>query len=141
VSENWSPLRELSEVRSRLERALREAGRWSVAGPARVGAPPLDFSEACDAFLVRVAVPGATKGDLRVAVQEGALEIAGQLPERSAPGVEVVRAERFRGPFRRVVPLPREADLAGVTASLAEGVLTVRVPRHLPGGRRTVEIE
>ena len=141
MTENWSPLRELSELRSHLERTLREAGRWSATGLARAGAPLLDFSETRDAFLVRVDVPGATKSDLRISVQEGALEIAGQLPERSAPAAEVVRAERFRGAFRRVVPLPREADLAGVTASLADGVLTVRLPRHLPGGRRTVEIE
>lgn len=143
MSANWTLGRELSELRARLAGALREADqRWSLAGAARpVAVPALDFSETAEAFVVRVDVPGVPKGELDIAVQEGVLEITGRVPDRDAAGRELLRSERLRGAFRRAVPLPREADLANAKASLADGVLTVLIPRRLPGGRRSVEIE
>jgi HSP20 family protein len=142
----WDPMQELVEMRSRLGRALHGADpRWLRAAPrARRSAsplPPLDVCETPEAYIVRVDVPGLSRTDLHLAVESGALEIAGEVPERVGGGEDVLRAERFRGAFRRVVPLPREADAAAVKASLADGVLTVTVPRRLPGGRRSVEIE
>lgn len=142
MSANWTLERELSELRARLARALRDAEqRWSRAGAARSApVPALDFTGKREAFIVRVDVPGVAKGDIGIAVQDGALEIAGRVPDRDEAGRERLRSERLRGEFRRVVPLPREADLAKVKASLADGVLTVSIPRRLPGGRRSVEI-
>jgi HSP20 family protein len=143
VSANGTLGRELSELRARLAKRLGDAEhRSSRAGAARPApVPPLDFSETREAFVIRVDVPGVARGELEIAVQNGALEIAGRTPDRDEEGREVLRSERSRGAFHRVAPLPREADLANVRASLATGVLTVVVPRRLPGGRRSVEIE
>jgi HSP20 family protein len=130
--------RDLAELRARLRRALDEPLRAQTRRPA---GPPLDFSESRDAYLVRLDVPGLRKDELAVVIDQGALQVSGEL--RAAPaGAHVIRrAERLRGPFRRAVPLPHNADPAAVNAGLADGVLTVRIGKRVPDGGRNVPIE
>ncbi|MBM3501359.1 MAG: Hsp20/alpha crystallin family protein, partial [Armatimonadetes bacterium] len=54
--------------------------------------------------------------------------------------VESLRLERFRGPFRRIVPLPRQANSAEIRATLERGVLTLEVLKTLSAGGRRIEI-
>jgi HSP20 family molecular chaperone IbpA len=66
-----------------------------------------------------------------VTVNETTLEISGEMtPQANGGDRTVLRAERFRGPFKRLVPLPRQADFGSVAASLADGVLTVTVRKR-----------
>ena len=103
--------------------------------------PPLDVAETSDAFVVRLDVPGLKKDELEITVDEGHLQVAGAAPgPKRGEGQAVRRSERLHGPFRRVVPMPRQADSGSVEASLSEGVLTVTVEKRVPDGGRKVEI-
>ena len=119
------------QLHARLGQALGDplVRHWG-AKPARHEPvmPPLDVSETIDAYVVTIDVPGMAKDEIDVTVNHGTLEIAGEAPPPvGGRGHAVLRAQRFRGPFKRVVPLPRQADFDSVTASLSEGVLTVSV--------------
>jgi len=48
--------------------------------------------------------------------------------------------ERAAGPFERVVELPEEPDPEGGTASYADGLLTLEIPRRPATKRRTIPI-
>jgi len=104
--------------------------------------PPLDFSETPESFRIRVDLPGVKRDQVEVKVVEGTLEISGEAPppDGEGSGVQPRRIERFHGPFRRLVPLPRQADSAGIKATLEQGVLTLEVPKVAPSGGRRIEI-
>ncbi|HET9082248.1 MAG TPA: Hsp20/alpha crystallin family protein [Trebonia sp.] len=76
-------------------------------------------------YVVRAEVPGVDpEKELEVAVGQGHLSIHVQRPDR----VEGRHHSEFRyGAFSRTVEFPAGADADDVTASCANGILTVRV--------------
>jgi len=139
----WSPMREMMQLHARLGRALGDplVRGWGARRRRQPMMPPLDVAETKDAFLVRLDVPGLRRDELEITVDEGHLQIAGEAPGPGRGDGQVVRrSERFHGPFRRVVPMPRQADGDSVEASLSDGVLTVTVNKRVPDGGRKVEI-
>lgn len=93
-------------------------------------------------LLLLVDAPGYRREDLDVTVQGieevEAVEIRGK---RSKPrDADPVREERVTF-LERTVELPEPCDPEGVTASLENGVLTVRLPRLERRKGRKIEIE
>jgi HSP20 family protein len=87
-----------------------------------------------------VDIAGVRREDLHVAVDGQVLRISGV--RRSPEGPEAVRLHQMEiaaGPFERRVRIPIAFDRAGVTAHLAEGFLTVTLPRRVRG-QRPVEV-
>jgi HSP20 family protein len=140
----WSPTRDLLQMQARLGRALGDPGvrRWGHVVTRAAAMPPLDFSETPESFLIRVDLPGVTKDEVELTVTEGRLEIAGESRADGSDDESALprRLERFRGRFRRIVPLPRQANSGAITATLDKGVLTLQVPKIVPDGGRKIEI-
>jgi HSP20 family protein len=135
---------DLRQLQQEFDRAFREARAW-VASPAAGPSfePPTDVIRASQtdfAYLVRMDLPGVSREQVRIYAEEGALSISGtkELPVRE--GGKVLRAERSHGRFSRVVALPSDADFNTVSATLHDGVLTVRVDRRRPTSRGPIEI-
>lgn len=103
--------------------------------------PDLDAFETEKAFVVRVELAGVRSEELRVTVDGEELRIRGERRPAEPAGVRRLhRMEIASGPFERLVRVPIPFDRDGVTAHLAEGFLTVTLPRRAPS-RRRVEIE
>jgi HSP20 family protein len=140
----WSPTRDLLQMQARLGRALGDPGvrRWGRVATRAAAMPPLDFSETPESFVIRVDLPGVTKDEVELTVADGRLEIAGETPPVNSEDESALprKLERLRGPFRRIVPLPRQANSAAITATLEKGVLTLQVPKIVPDGGRKIEI-
>jgi HSP20 family protein len=116
----------------------------ALAGPARqLGAlawsPLADVSETEDAYLVEAGLPGVKRDQINVQVSGGQLVISGEVADREREGV-LRRAARRRGRFEYRTTLPADADPDQVSASLADGVLTVRVAKTETARLRRVEI-
>ncbi len=95
--------------------------------------PEVDLFETEKAFVVRVDLAGVQGPDLRVTVDGDELRIRGmRRPPEPGDLRRLHRMEIASGPFERRlrVPIPFERD--GVTAHLAEGFLTVTLPRRGP---------
>jgi len=139
----WSPTRDLLQLHARLGRALGDpvVRRWQRPSRPTATMPALDFSETRESFLIRVDLPDLTRDEVEVQVVDGALQIAGTVPAPAAeePDTQPRRLERFTGPFRRVVPLPRSANADAITATLEQGVLTLRIPKAAPPGGRRID--
>lgn len=103
--------------------------------------PDVDVFETEKAVVVRVELAGVRGDDLRVSVDGEALRISGV---RMAPEpVEMQRLHQMEiatGPFERRLRIPIAFQREGVTAQLAEGFLTVTLPKREPVQRR-IEIE
>lgn len=101
---------------------------WGESVWGQDWAPPVDIEETSDAWIFEVDLPGARREDLQVDVSGSELAISGEIRERERAGLVRHRGRRA-GAFSYRTTLPAGVDPNRVTASFANGVLTVTVPR------------
>ncbi len=101
--------------------------------------PDVDVFEATEAVIVRADLAGVANDDLHVTVDGQVLRIQGV---RRAPEAGDVRRlhqmEIATGPFERAVRIPIPFERDRVSAHLADGFLTVTLPRRQ---RRSVDVQ
>ena len=134
--EPFAPLFELSrEVDRRLASGL--------AAPSFV--PATDVVVTHDDVRVVMDVPGLKVEDLTIELQNDVLTVRGERPFPTVPEDEQSegrvwqRLERGFGKFERVLSVPHGLDADQITASMADGVLTLHIPK--PEVRRPRRIE
>jgi HSP20 family protein len=142
--ERWSPFRELDEMTERMRRMLDETFAAGFTRPTlRSGlgwSPLVDLEETDDAYVVEAELPGVKRQDVDVELVGDELTITGEIKERERRGI-LRRQTRRTGRFDYRVTLPERVDGDKVEASLADGVLTVRVPKSERAQRRKIEIK
>jgi HSP20 family protein len=128
----WDPLRDLLALQERIER-LAEAGvpGWT---------PPVDLYETADRFVVTAELPGLSRDDIAIRVQDGTLTIQGSRPSSQVPCERFHRVERGHGAFARRFALPVAIDAQRVSADLKDGVLTIIVPKAAAAAPRVIEV-
>jgi HSP20 family protein len=101
--------------------------------------PRADVEETDDAYLVELELPGVKKSDVDVSLEGRRLIVSGERKEKERVGM-LRRRTRSVGRFHYDVVLPGEIDADGVTASLEDGVLTVRVPKSAAQQQRRIQV-
>ena len=97
----------------------------------RLLTPALDIIEDEHAFVVTAELPGLTKENVQIQLENGVLSISGEKKTiTESKGQAWHRAERRFGTFYRAVSLPRGVAGEGAEAKFDNGVLTVRVPKR-----------
>jgi HSP20 family protein len=135
IFEPFGPLYEMS----------REHGRRSAsAAPAAPRfVPPADLVVSEDAVTLTADVPGLKADQLTIEVEGDVLTLRGErpFPYQLDEGDRRTRLhlQRGFGPFERTVRLPKGVDPDAIEGSLANGVLTLRVP--LPSARESQRVE
>ena len=91
--------------------------------------PDLEFFERKGQFVVRADLPGLTKEDVKLNVENGVLTIQGERKQE----VETTddgwyRSERSYGAFYRTLPLPDGVKTDQINATFRNGVLEVVMP-------------
>lgn len=102
--------------------------------------PPADVEETDDAYVVDVELPGVDKKDITVEANGRRLTVSGERKERERTGI-LRRRTRTVGQFFYEVVLPNEIADEAIDARLAEGVLTVTVPKSGRDQRRRIRID
>jgi HSP20 family protein len=134
----WDPFREFNDLYQRMGQLWQTA----VPGGGLLGeawAPLADLEETDDAYLLEVDLPGVKKDDITVELNAGELTVHGELREKERTGVLRSRTRRT-GQFDYRVTLPQDTDEEHVTAELADGVLTLTVPKAQKAKPRRIEI-
>ena len=110
-------------------------------GEAAMGAwtPLADVTEIDDAYLVEIELPGVDRKDLTVEVAANELRIGGEIVEKERAGWLRHRTRRV-GRFAYRTTLPGDIDADRISADLAHGVLTVRVPKTEAAKPRRITI-
>src|ERR1700730_52598 len=123
----WDPLHELHDLQQKLAEVFQT---WPGldGGPDIDFSPPVDVEETDDAFVVELELPGGKKGDLHIELVGRRLVVSGERKEKERKGI-VRRRTRAVGTFRYEIMLPSAVDDEGVSASLSDGVLAIRVPK------------
>ena len=128
----WDPLRDLFALQERIERmADAGAGGWT---------PPVDLYETADRYVLTAELPGLTREDIDINVQDGTLTLQGRRRSAAVPCERYHRVERGHGAFRRRFSVPVPIDGQGVTADLKDGVLTVTLPKAVEALPRRIEV-
>jgi HSP20 family protein len=91
--------------------------------------PAVNVWDKGEELMVEMEVPGVKNEQIDVSVTGDELTIKAQRPDVSEEGVTYHRRERPTGDFTRVLSLPCAVDANRVEAELAEGVLTLRLPK------------
>src|SRR5262245_44664903 len=125
----WDPLRDLLTLHEQLgQLAGTDVHGWT---------PLVDLYETADAFVLSAELPGLSRDDIHIQVEEGRITIWGERPGK-VPSKQYHRLERGHGRFSRTLPLPEAVDVDAVSADLNEGVLTVTLPKASDRGVRRI---
>ncbi len=126
-----------------LNRAFDHA--FNGAPGSRVWVPALDVSERRDAYVVHAELPGVTADQLDISFEQNVLTIRGTKPAAYDPQsdgeVRVFVNERVNGGFERAVRLPEFVDPDRIDADLANGLLTITVPKAQAAQARKINIK
>ncbi|HET8638263.1 MAG TPA: Hsp20/alpha crystallin family protein [Acidobacteriaceae bacterium] len=126
-----------------LQEALENfrSSRWLQSGPSGEGGyPPLNVFRKGDDFVLIAEVPGISKSDLNVQVQDHTIRLSGAKAITFPEKASLHRRERLTGRFDRSVTLPVEIDAEGVQAECRDGILALFLPRAERDKPRSINI-
>lgn len=92
--------------------------------------PSFEVRETDDAFVFKADVPGTRVEDLEITVAGNRLTISGRREEEPEISRGTLHTgERLFGEFTRTFTLPESADVDKIRTDLAQGVLTLMIPK------------
>ena len=107
----------------------------------RLWAPAVDVVESEREIVLHAELPGMKKEDIDIQITGDTLTLRGERQRETAQhGENFHRIERQYGAFGRTFEIETPIDVAQVSASYEEGVLTVRLPKQEQIKSRQIEI-
>lgn len=104
--------------------------------------PPVDIVEDANTFALEFDVPGFTKDDIKVSVNEGVLTVKGERKRNVVANEKYFRYfERPEGSFSRSFTLPEHTNGEAITASFTNGVLRLEIPKKEEAKPHVIEIK
>jgi HSP20 family protein len=126
-------MRDLLTMQERLE---------SLFGRATPGwVPPVDLAEWDDRYVLTVELPGLARDHVHLDFDNDTLVVRGQRPGHNCCPERYQQLERGQGQFSRSFRFAHPVRGEAITADLAEGVLTIVVPKIQAAGLRRVAVE
>jgi HSP20 family protein len=127
----WDPLRDLLAIQHRLE-------RLASSGP-QGWAPAVDLCETTEVFIVTAELPGLSREQINIEVNDGRLTLRGRRDAR-VPCEQYHQVERGHGEFSRTFAMPPTVDAGKISADLRDGVLTITIPKAPEKSPRKVDV-
>jgi HSP20 family protein len=113
--------------------------------------PLADLSETEDAYVAKVELPGVSKDQIDVQLQDRELVVSGEIPEEEEKqdgqnggqngGRRRHRSTRRTGRFELRAWLPGDVNADAVQGELSDGVLTLTIPKSEAAKPRKIEIK
>jgi HSP20 family protein len=122
------PFQEMTTLRDAMNQLLAESFVRSRgwAGSSQI---PLDLYETENEYVAKLEVPGLKPDNFEITMQQNVLLIKGHTQAEQQEGVRYhVQEQRF-GDFNRTIQFPTPVDAEKIQASLADGILTIHVPK------------
>jgi HSP20 family protein len=107
----------------------------------RTWMPPVDIQETTDAYRLVAELPGMTKEDITITLENNVLRLSGERKfEKDAKKESYQRVERTYGTFARAFTLPSQVNHDKVEAAFENGLLTIVVPKAEQAKPRKITI-
>ena len=108
--------------------------------PTRYYVPNTDIYETDETLTLVMEVPGVEKKDVTVQLENDVLRVEGRIDFSKYDGMEPVYAEYNIGHYARAFTLSDKIDQDGISADLADGVLTLTLKKAKAALPRRIEI-
>jgi len=102
---------------------------------------PMDLYRSGDHDVVHVDLPGADPGTIDVNVEDRTLTIRAQRTARAEQDVQWLAKERPAGTYARQLTVSRGLALDAISATYADGVLTLTIPVADEAKPRRIEVQ
>ena len=136
----WDPFSEIARLQDEMSRQLTGSERrtqWD-----RPFVPAVDIFEDKDAIYLKAELPGVKPEEVNVHVENEILTLTGERKlEKSENRDGYHRIERTYGTFTRSFALPNNVSAEGVEADMADGVLTVKVPKRAESQPKKIAVK
>ena len=109
---------------------------------------PVDIRESQDAYLIEAELPGFSREEIEVGVEDMVLTISAKkaeaekedaTPQQEAPRY-IVRERRGSGYHRRF-SLPRDVDVDKISADYQNGILSLEIPKSEEAKPRSIKVK
>jgi HSP20 family protein len=104
-------------------------------------APLIDIYETTDDYFLTAQMPGVSKEDMKIKLEEGHLVIMGRVNYSEAGDRKYVMKETETGNFYRRFKISDSIDEQTIDATLENGILHVKLPKHDRVKPKTIEIK
>jgi HSP20 family protein len=134
---HWDPFRDFQREVGRLFESMEPVQRWRVA---RV-IPPINLYDAGETYILTAQLPGVGPDEVDLSITGETLTVRGDRKRPEGVSEESFRRqERQFGRWTRTVTLPDRVDGANVSATFANGVLTVTLPKAEESRPRQINV-
>jgi HSP20 family protein len=129
----WDPLRDLIALQDQIGHLVgTDAPGWT---------PPVDLYETGVEYILSAELPGLARDQIDIQAEDNRVVIRGERGSSChIPCEHYHRVERGHGRFSRAFVLPEAIDVAGVSAELKDGVLTVTMPKLTGRNSRHISV-
>lgn len=111
-------------------------------GTARQVPPKVDVYQTEKDVIVKAEIPGVSKKDLNVYVDENYIRLSGQTKKNEEIKEDnICRSERYFGSFSRIIPLPAAVRQNEAKAEYKDGILTLTIPKEKDSAEKGRNIE
>lgn len=126
----WNPFKEVDNIGREM---LNFFERSPFGFLGRITSPRVDVYQTEKDIIVKAEIPGVSKEDLNIYVDENSIRLSGQTRRSNEfKDEQVYRSERFYGSFSRTIPLPVEIKSNETKAEYKDGILTITAPKVEP---------
>ena len=138
----YDPISNALSLREAMDQLLRDSFVAPFGAPAQTtSSMPVDVYETDDAFVVKAFMPGLTPDELTISVEQQTVTIHGEPKAEDLQGMRLLLKERRLGAFTRTFTLPVLVDADKVQAELAQGVLSLTLPKSEALKPRKIQVK
>jgi len=122
----------MEEFQRRMDQLFSEFDtprRVAVPRMSRTAWPPLNFYDAGDELVIQALVPGLSEQEINLKANQDVLTISGERKADAPANYSVHRQERGAMQFSRSFTLPCRCDLEKTSATVRNGVLTIKLAK------------
>ena len=120
---------------------VQEAGSWDEALEKEPWVAPLvDIYETDDNFYLVASMPGVSKENVKVKLEDGSLVMMGRIDYKEATNRKYVLQENDIGNYYRKFNVADSIDSSRIDAKFESGQLVVTLPKHERIKPKTIEI-
>jgi len=127
----WRPYNELATLHDSVSRIFEDEfykNQERCSDSFSSWYPVTDIFETKDGYLFKLEVPGLSKDDVNIQLNNNVLCIKGERKtDKEISDEKYHRIERFTGTFTRNFTLPKNIDSGNVNATLKEGILELHI--------------
>ena len=102
--------------------------------------PYTDIHETNDSVVVTMEVPGVSKSDIDIRLDKGVLTVTGTIDSKKYESLQPIYSEYNVGNFVRTFTVSTKIDSDAISATVTDGVLTVRLQKAKEAMPRRIAI-